>query len=78
MKRITKCRVCQSDNFLGFFDLGDQPFANSLPKQIDDTEKKYPLSLSFCKDCSLVQLDHTAPPEELFAEYAKQSRDRSG
>lgn len=71
MDLINKCRVCGSNKIEKFFDLGEQPFANALLKNQDNfaKEKKYPLSLSFCNDCSLVQLDYTANPSELFENY---------
>jgi SAM-dependent methyltransferase len=69
MKRITECRVCGDKNIKGFFDLGDQPFANSLLKSADEKENSYPLSLSWCPTCNLVQLNHTADPKELFSSY---------
>lgn len=69
MSRIKFCRACQSDNVEQFFDLGMQPFANALVKSEEEEEKKYPLSLSYCKRCGLVQLDYTADPEELFSNY---------
>ncbi len=69
MKRITECRVCQEKEINEFFDLGNQPYANSLLKNPDENEKLYPLSLSWCPSCSLVQLNHTADPNELFSSY---------
>lgn len=69
MERIKTCRSCGGKNIVEFFDLGVQPFANSLLKSPDEKEKSYPLSLSFCPDCSLVQLNHTADPAELFSNY---------
>ena len=69
MELITSCRVCSGKNIVGFFDLGKQPLANSLLDSPSDQEEKYPLSLSYCKDCSLVQLDATIPPEVLFKKY---------
>jgi len=66
---ITTCRVCGSDRIEGFFDLGKQPLANSLLDTPDDQEEVYPLSLSYCHECSLVQLDETVPPEKLFLHY---------
>ena len=70
MKGIEKCRACGSKRVRQFFDLGDQPFANALLHHIElNNEKRYPLSLSFCEDCSLVQLDYTADPKELFSNY---------
>jgi SAM-dependent methyltransferase len=69
MKRINSCRVCESPNITEFMNLGEQPYANSLIKSPDEEEMFYPLSLSFCKDCSLVQLNHTAEPKDLFSSY---------
>lgn len=69
MKRITICRVCKSKSIKEFLDLGDQPYANSLLKHPDEKEKFYPLSLSYCLNCSLVQLNHTPDPKELFSNY---------
>lgn len=66
---IERCRACQGKKLVQFLDLGEQPFANALLKKDFKEEKKYPLSLSYCKDCSLVQLDYTADPEELFSNY---------
>jgi SAM-dependent methyltransferase len=61
--------VCNSKEIVEFFDLGDQPLANSLPETANAVEKKYPLSLSWCPVCNLVQLNHTIDPSELFSNY---------
>lgn len=69
MKRITTCRICNSKSINEFLDLGKQPYANSLLKSPNQKEHFYPLSLSWCSNCSLVQLNHTANPKELFSNY---------
>jgi len=69
MKRITACRVCDNSDIQPFFDLGNQPLANSLLSRADDPEGVYPLSLSWCSRCNLVQLNDTADPKELFSHY---------
>lgn len=70
MNHIRYCRSCKSEDVEQFLDMGDQPFANALLENGGITkEKKYPLSLSYCRNCSLVQLDYTADPEELFSNY---------
>lgn len=69
METISSCRVCGSRDIVGFFDLGKQPLANSLLDRPDQPEEKYSLSLSFCKQCRLVQLNETIPPEILFSRY---------
>ena len=66
--RISSCRVCGCTDINEFFDLGDQPFANGFVSQPID-ELKYPLSLSWCSRCGLVQLNHTADPKVLFSHY---------
>jgi len=44
------------------------PLADRLltAEQLHAKEARYPLRLVFCRDCSLVQIDHTVAPEELF------------
>jgi hypothetical protein len=69
METITTCRVCSSKNIEPFFDLGKQPLANSLPDKADANEEFFPLSLSYCHECSLVQLNETISPEKLFSHY---------
>ena len=69
MSALSQCRVCGSTKVEQFFDLGDQPLANALVRDANVADPVYPLSLSFCEDCALVQLDHTADPGELFSHY---------
>jgi hypothetical protein len=52
-----------------FLDLGRQPYANALLSRSDQAEAVYPLSLSWCPACGLVQLNETASPDELFSGY---------
>ena len=69
MEIIEACRVCGNRDIIGVLDLGEQPYANSLLKRPDEKEEFYPLSISWCPECSLVQLDQTAEPEDLFSSY---------
>lgn len=69
MERIKSCRVCQSQNIKEILNLGEQPLANSLLQNLDEKEQFYPLSISWCPDCNLVQLNETAEPGELFSNY---------
>lgn len=52
-----------------FFSLGKQPPANSLLRDLSQKENFYSLSLSYCNDCNLVQLNETIDPKELFSQY---------
>lgn len=65
----TECRVCGSKNLKDFFDLGNQPLANSLLKSPDEPEEAYPLGLARCADCALIQLTYTVDPKVLFSKY---------
>ncbi|HEB71912.1 MAG TPA: class I SAM-dependent methyltransferase [Nitrospirae bacterium] len=49
--------------------MGAQPFANALLADPENAERRYPLELSWCENCRLVQLNHTADPKELFSNY---------
>lgn len=69
MERIKSCRACKSQNIIEFLDLGEQPFANSLLQNSSEKESFYPLSLSWCPNCNLVQLNQTAEPTDLFSNY---------
>lgn len=69
MERIKYCRVCKSTNIIKVLDLGEQPLANSLPIKSDDKEELHPLSISWCKNCNLVQLNETVEPVDLFSNY---------
>lgn len=69
MNKISSCRICKSKNIKQFLSLGKQPYANSLLREPSEKEKSYPLSLSWCANCNLVQLNHTADPKELFSNY---------
>lgn len=66
---IKKCRISDSKKLTKVLDLGLQPLANSLKKKQFDNEDKYPLTLSFCEESSLLQLNETIKKEILFDSY---------
>jgi len=53
-----------------FLSLGDMPLPDALvrPDEIDRPEARYPLDVSYCPDCSLVQILEDVPPNELFVD----------
>ncbi|MBY0610679.1 MAG: class I SAM-dependent methyltransferase [Beijerinckiaceae bacterium] len=71
MQQELACRGCGSKNITFFLDLGDQPHCNRLipPNKASQREPYFPLRLGFCDDCTLVQIDHTIPKEEMFTDY---------
>jgi SAM-dependent methyltransferase len=66
--QIHVCRSCGSSRLETVLDLGMSPLADRLltADQLQAPEARYPLRLVFCHECSLVQIDHTVAPEELF------------
>lgn len=68
-KTIENCRISGSSNLVTILELGDQPLANALKKASDETEEKFPLTLMYCPDSSLVQLRETIDKEVLFSRY---------
>ncbi len=69
--KIKTCRVCGSRSFTEILDLGSMPPANSFrtKKDLATFEPTFPLVLSFCNTCSLVQLSHIVDPKFLFQKY---------
>ena len=66
---INKCRISESSNLHKILHLGNQPLANSLKNRQFDNEEKFPLSISFCEESSLLQLNETIHKEILFDHY---------
>lgn len=62
---VTGCRVCGTRLPAPFLDLGAQPLANAL----DTIEPRFPLAVTSCSACRLVQLTHSVPPSAMFTDY---------
>ena len=64
------CRYCSSTDLVEFLDLGDHPPSNSF---IDENnfvnERSFPLRLSFCRSCNLVQLKDVVSGFDIFDDY---------
>src|SRR5258706_1162489 len=71
MTLIQHCRACGGATLEPVLSLGFTPLANSLlnDEQLLKPEKKYPLELVFCPECTLVQITETVDPVELFSHY---------
>lgn len=68
-----KCRCCSSPNLTTILDLGNQPLANSLPKERSTEEERFPLTFALCTKCGLYQIRESVPPEKLFSNYVYRS-----
>ena len=72
LTRSTYCRCCGCANLQELVDFGRQPLAGNFPLFPESTEacKRYPLDLSICRDCGLLQVTHLPPIDEVFhADY---------
>jgi len=66
-----KCRACHAPGLFPALDLGCLPLANSLlsKDQLTEPEDRFALELYLCRECALVQIGETVPPERLFRNY---------
>ena len=68
--RRTDCRFCQGESLEQILDFGNVPLAGGFLREDQfDLEKVYPLDLSFCLDCGLVQVSNVVSAEKLFKNY---------
>lgn len=67
---LPPCRSCGGEGLRPFLDLGQTPLADALvhPDQADQPEARFPLEVAFCPDCTLVQILHEVPPQQLFVD----------
>lgn len=72
-KRLALCRICHSDQFFSFLDLGTLPLVNTFSKKPNDTSLSFPLKMLFCKNCGLIELDGVIDPNVLFSNYVYRS-----
>lgn len=65
------CRVCAEPLPPPFLDLGFQPAANALEltAEASVTAPRYPLALTRCPSCTLLQLTEVVDPALLFRDY---------
>jgi SAM-dependent methyltransferase len=64
------CRSCGQPNLDQFLFLGETPLADRIltREMLEKPEPMFPLTVHFCRDCTLVQIVETVPPEVLFCE----------
>jgi SAM-dependent methyltransferase len=68
MHNGTHCRSCGVDGLHPVLSLGCTPLADALRtrEQLTQREHSYPLNVSLCGQCGLMQILETVPAEELF------------
>lgn len=70
VRYVQTCRYCGSRALHDVLSLGEQPPSNSFlrPDEIA-SERRYPLDLTLCTKCYLVQLRHAIAPSLIFDRY---------
>ena len=58
------CRLCGSSDIHTVFSLGNLYISNFVDSNQEG--QKAPLEMFLCKNCSLLQLKHTAPQEFMY------------
>lgn len=68
--QTARCRGCNQVGLHPVLDLGQMPPSDRILSraQLGQAERKFPLDVGFCANCSLVQILETVPPEFLFGE----------
>jgi len=66
---VSNCIACNSKDLYKVIDLGLQPLANVYKNTKTESQKKYPLVLNFCKNCSHCQLNDFVHQDILFKNY---------
>jgi SAM-dependent methyltransferase len=67
---VTACRSCGQGSLRPLVDLGAQPLANALRDPDDTTEeRRFPLAVVVCEQCTLPQLTGTVDPRLMFTDY---------
>lgn len=64
-----QCRVCRSRDLVPLFSLGEQFVSDFVSADQITAGVRAPLCLDLCRECTLVQLRHTAPQELLYARH---------
>ncbi|PJE73892.1 MAG: methyltransferase [Candidatus Taylorbacteria bacterium CG10_big_fil_rev_8_21_14_0_10_41_48] len=67
---VTTCHLCGSSDLAKVLDLGFHPLADFFMKkhQIDEMERRYPLSVLLCRDCGHGMNSYVVPAETRYQE----------
>lgn len=66
MNKINKCRISGSNNLITVLELGDQSLTGVFPKSMNQIVTSGPLSLVWCPDSNLLQLNHSYDLNEMY------------
>lgn len=64
----TTCRSCSSNNLSKILSLGNHGLSDFVDMSDQKEIPKYPLQLILCRNCNLLQMRHTTPPDQLYTD----------
>ena len=67
--KIKKCRLCSYNKLTKVYDFGNHYVSNFVSKNNIKKGIKAPLNLVYCKNCKLLQLEHSAPQEIMYKKF---------
>ena len=67
--KISKCRLCSHKKLLKIHSFGNLFVSNFVSKKDINNGIKAPLNLVYCKNCKLLQLQHSAPQEIMYKKF---------
>ena len=67
--KINKCRLCENKKLTNVKNFGNFFVSNFVSKDKINKGIKAPLNLVYCKKCTLLQLEHSAPQEIMYKRF---------
>ncbi len=67
--KIKKCRLCNNSKLSRIKNFGNFFVSNFVKKKSIKKGVKAPLNLMYCKKCTLLQLEHSAPQEIMYRRF---------
>ena len=67
--KISKCRLCADKKLLKIYSFGNMLVSNFVSKKNIYKGTRAPLNLVYCKNCKLLQLQHSAPQEIMYKKF---------
>jgi len=67
--KISRCRLCSNKKLFKIHSFGNLFVSNFVSKKDINKGVKAPLNLIYCKNCKLLQLQHSAPQEIMYKKF---------
>jgi hypothetical protein len=68
VNQVRACRICKTERLTEILDFGDLTLTGVFPGSVDEQVPSGRVRLLLCRECGLVQLGDTFPPEEMYGD----------